>query len=279
MITGRVALIAPAVVGLLLVSSTGFLSADEYSVREGDILSEIADRFGVTVGELAETNGIVDPDLILSGQVLLIPGSADGRAVFAQQGDQVSGGGTYVVQLGDTLSEIAELFGVPLGAIMEVNGLADPDFIREGQTLVIPVVESPMVPPVAPEIEALLDQFAAEEGLDPGIVKALAYLESGWQQGVVSATGAVGVMQIQPSTGYWLERDVFGYDLDIEASAYDNIKAGVRYLRLLLDLTGDIDQAVASYYQGYGAFSLGVLYEETIQYVSDVKAIRGWFWA
>ncbi len=279
MINGRVALIAPAVVGLLLVSSTGFLRADEYSVREGDILSEIADRLGVTVEELAEANGIVDPDLILSGQVLLIPGSADGRAAIARQGDQVSGGGTYVVQLGDTLSEIADLFGVPVAAIMEANGLADPDFIREDQTLVIPVVESPMVPPVSPEIEALLDQFAAEEGLDPGIVKALAYLESGWQQGVVSATGAVGVMQIQPSTGYWLERDVFGYDLDIESSAFDNIKAGVRYLRLLLNLTGDIDQAVASYYQGYGAFSLGILYEETIQYVSDVKAIRDWFWA
>jgi LysM repeat protein len=279
MINARVALIAPAVVGLLLVSSTGFLRADEYSVREGDALSEIAERFGVTVGELAEANGIVDPDLILNGQVLLIPGSADGRAAIAQQGDQVSGGDIYVVQLGDTLSEIADLFGVPVAAIREANGLADPDFIREDQTLVIPVVESPMVPPVSPEIEALLEEFAAEEGLDPGIVKALAYLESGWQQGVVSATGAVGVMQIQPSTGYWLERDVFGYDLDIEASAYDNIKAGVRYLRLLLDLTGDIDQAVASYYQGYGAFSLGILYEETIQYVTDVKAIRDWFWA
>ncbi len=278
MIIGRVALIAPAVVGLLLVSSTGFLSADEYSVREGEILSEIADRFGVTVGELAETNGIVDPDLILSGQVLLIPGSADGRAAIAQQGDQVSGGDIYVVQLGDTLSDIAELFGVPVAAIMEANGLADPHFIREGQTLVIPVVDSPMVPPASPEIEALLDHFAAEEGLDPGIVKALAYVESGWQQGVVSATGAVGVMQIQPSTGYWLERDVFGYDLDIEASAHDNIKAGVRYLRLLLDLTGDMDQAMASYYQGYGSFSLGILYEETIQYVSDVNAIRDWFW-
>ncbi len=279
MINGRVALIAPAVVGLLLVSSTGFLRADEYSVREGDALTEIAERFGVTVGELAEANGIVDPDLILSGRVLLIPGSADGRAAIAQQGDQMSGGDIYIVQPGDTLSEIAELFGVPVGVIMEANGLADPDFIREDQTLVIPVVESPMVPPFSPEIEALLEEFAEAEGLDPGIVKALAYVESGWQQGVVSATGAVGVMQIQPSTGYWLERDIFGYDMDIEVSAYDNIKAGVRYLRLLLNLTGDIDQAMASYYQGYAAFSLGILYEETIQYVSDVKSIRDWFWA
>ncbi len=279
MVKVRIALIVPAVVGLLLVSSTGFLRADEYSVREGDSLSEIAERFGVTVEGLAEANGIVDPDLILSGQVLLIPGGAPGSGAFVQQGDQVSGGGTYVVQLGDTLSEIAELFGVPAAAIIEANGLADADFLGEGQSLIIPVVESPMVPPFSPEIEALLEEFAAAEGLDPGIVKALAYVESGWQQGVVSATGAVGVMQIQPSTGYWIERYIFGYDLDIEVSAHDNIKAGVRYLRLLLDLTGDIDQAVASYYQGYGAFSLGILYEDTIQYVADVNAIRDRFWA
>lgn len=279
MVKGRFALIVPAVIGLLLVSSTGFLRADEYSVREGDTLSEIADRFGLTVEELAEANDIVDPDLILSGQVLLIPGAAPGGTVVVQQGDQVSGAGAYVVQFGDTLSEIAELFDVPVAAFMEANGLADPHFIVEGQTLIIPIVESPMVRPFSPEIEALLEEFAAAEGLDPGIVKALAYVESGWQQGVVSATGAMGVMQIQPSTGYWLEQDVFGYDLNIEASAYDNIKAGARYLRLLLDLTGDIDQAVASYYQGYGAFSLGILYEDTIQYVSDVKAIRDWFWA
>ncbi len=279
MVKGRFALIVPAVIGLLLVSSTGFLRADEYSVREGDTLSEIADRFDLTVEELAEANDIVDPDLILSGQVLLIPGAAPGGTVVAQQGNQASGAGTYVVQFGDTLSEIAELFCVPVAAVTEANGLADPHFIVEGQTLIIPIVESPMVRPFSPEIEALLEEFAAEEGLDPGIVKALAYVESGWQQGVVSATGAMGVMQIQPSTGYWLEQDVFGYDLNIEASAYDNIKAGARYLRLLLDLTGDIDQAVASYYQGYGAFSLGILYEDTIQYVSDVKAIRDWFWA
>jgi soluble lytic murein transglycosylase-like protein len=148
----------------------------------------------------------------------------------------------------------------------------------EGQILTIPVVESPLVRPFAPEIEALLEEFAAAEGLDSGLVKALAYLESGWQQHVVSSTGAVGIMQLQPSTAYWLERDVFGYDLNVETSAYDNIKAGVRYLRILVDLTGDVDQAVAAYYQGYAALSLGILYEDTIRYVADVNAIRDGLW-
>ena len=267
-----------ALVALLLFSPAGSEGAPGgYVVVEGDTLSEIADRHGVTVEELAETNGIVDPDFILSGQVLLIPRAAE-IAPGASGTGQMSGGGAYVVQLGDTLSEIAERLGVPAGAIAEVSGLSDLHFIVEGQVLTIPVIESPLAPPVSPELEALLERFAAEEGLDASVVKAVAYVESGWQQDAVSATGAIGVMQIQPSTGVWLEADVFGYDLNIETSAYDNIKAGVRYLRVLLDLTGDIDQALAAYNQGFGALSLGILYEDTIEYVASVNAIKDWFW-
>ncbi len=277
MARGRVALVMVAVIGLLLISP-GSLSADEYNVVEGDTLSEIAERHGVTVEELAETNGIVDPDLILSGQVLLVPGGVGGQAAIARQGGQTSGGATYIVQIDDTVSLIAERFGVPAVAIVKANGLTDPHFILEGQALTIPVVESPLVRPVSPRIEALLDEFAAVEGLDPGLVKAVAYIESGWQPDAVSSIGAAGVTQIVPSTGYWLETEVFGYDLDIETSAYDNIKAGARYLRVLLDLTGDIDQAVAAYYQGYSTLSLGVIYEDTIQYVASVNATKEQFW-
>lgn len=277
MALGRVALVMAAVIGLLLISS-GSLNADEYRVQGGDTLSEVAERYGMTVEELAEANGIVDPDYILSGRVLLIPGGAAGHAAISQPGDQAAGGVTYIVQFGDTLSEIAERFAVPAVAIVMANGLADPHFIVEGGTLTIPVVVSPLVPVVSPQIEALLEEFAAVEGLDAGLVKALAYAESGWQQDAVSAIGAAGVMQITPSTGYWLETEVFGYDLNIETSAYDNIKVGERYLRILLDLTGDIDQAVAAYYQGYSTLSLGVLYEDTIQYVATVNTIKERFW-
>jgi LysM repeat protein len=273
----RVALTALALAAVLLAWRGSTAAADEYEVAYGDTLSEIADRFGLTVEELAEVNGIVEPDLILDGQVLVVPGTASGRQP-ASDGFAGVGGGTYVVQLGDTLSEIAESYGVPEVAIVEANGLTNPHFIVEGQALVIPVVESPLVPPVNPEIEALLEQSAAEEGLDPSLVKAVSYLESGWQQNVVSHKGAVGVMQILPSTGYWLEDEIFGFDLNIETSAQDNIRAGTRYLSILMEITGDTDQALAAYYQGYGTLSLGIIYEDTIQYVAAVKAARDLFW-
>jgi LysM repeat protein len=47
--------------------------------------------------------------------------------------------GTYLVQSGDTLSGIAEKFGVPLANLMTANGLTNQDFIQVGQELIIPV--------------------------------------------------------------------------------------------------------------------------------------------
>ncbi len=44
-----------------------------YTVRSGDTLSEIAQRFGTTVEVLVEANGIENPDLIFPGQRLQIP--------------------------------------------------------------------------------------------------------------------------------------------------------------------------------------------------------------
>jgi len=268
--------VALALIALLAPWAAGDGAADDYAVAAGETLSEIAERHGMTVEELAQANGIVNPNLILGGQVLIVPGGADAHAELAPA--PATGGETYVVQAGDTLSAVAERFSVPLAALTEKNGLADPHLIVEGQVLALPVPESALVAPVAPETEAILETAAAAEGLDPGLVKALAYLESGWQQGVVSHTGAMGVMQIQPTTGYWLESEIFGYELNIETSAYDNIRAGVRYLSILMDLTGDTDKALAAYYQGYGALSLGIIYEDTIEYVAAVKAVRDMYW-
>ena len=270
--------LAPMAVGaavlVALVLSRGE-SAGDYRVVEGDTLSEIAERFGVSVSELAAANGIVDPDLILTGDVLLVPGSDLTMAPPPSD----SSGGAYVVQPGDTLSELAYRFGVPTDILAQANGIADPDFIVEGEVITIPTVDSPLARPFAPQIEAMLEEFAAVEGLDAGLVKAVAYVESGWRQDAVSPSGAVGVMQLQPSTAAWLESDVFGFNLNIETSAYDNIRAGVRYLSLLRDLTGDTNQALAAYFQGPASVSQGVLYEATIAYVASVTEIRQMFWA
>ncbi|WP_243207198.1 LysM peptidoglycan-binding domain-containing protein [Mediterraneibacter hominis] len=101
-------------------------SSQTYTVQYGDTLSGIAQRFGTTVNAIASLNGISDPDLIYTGQILQIPGSAS------------SSPQTYTVQYGDTLSGIAQRFGTTVSAIASLNGISDPDLIYAGQTLQIP---------------------------------------------------------------------------------------------------------------------------------------------
>ena len=109
-------------------------------------------------------------------------------------------------------------------------------------------------------------QAAGKYGVDPKLVSAVAEVESGFQQGAVSATGAVGVMQLMPETAESL--GVNPYD------AAQNIEGGAQYLKQMLDtFDGDLRKAVAAYNAGpeavreYGGVPP---YSETQQYVSSV---------
>lgn len=95
-----------------------------YEVMPGETLAEIAADHGTTVSELAEANGITNPDLIMVGQVLTIPGGAAPV--------------THTVARGETLAEIAGLHGTTVANLIAANGLQNPDLIRIGQLLSIP---------------------------------------------------------------------------------------------------------------------------------------------
>ena len=69
---------------------------------------------------------ISDPDKIFPGQIVTIPGSSPAP------------GPSYVVQIGDTLTEIAERFGVNLAAVVAANPqISDPDRIFPGQIITV----------------------------------------------------------------------------------------------------------------------------------------------
>lgn len=138
-----------------------------YIVSSGDTLSLIAARFGVTVDAIMAANGLTDY-MITVGQTLVIPVEPASTAAGAEASGTASAAGTpepepatYVVQAGDNLSEIAERFNVSLEALMETNGIEDPDAVSEGQTLIIPgVVSSAETPgiggPPTPTVSSLL---------------------------------------------------------------------------------------------------------------------------
>ncbi|GMQ78907.1 MAG: hypothetical protein BMS9Abin02_1453 [Anaerolineae bacterium] len=100
----------------------------DYTVLPGDTLSLIALRFGVSWVEIAEANGIINPNQIYSGQVIKIPVSTPGPSPEF----------THVVQPGESLLGIALTYGIPWMSIAAANNLVSPYFIQPGQSLVIP---------------------------------------------------------------------------------------------------------------------------------------------
>ncbi len=99
-----------------------------YIVRAGDNLYRIGLRFGISWVQIAEANGLVNPNVIKVGNELKIPVNTPGPA------PQFS----HVVKQGETLFLISLQYGVAWPAIAEANNLASPYVIYVGQTLVIP---------------------------------------------------------------------------------------------------------------------------------------------
>jgi LysM repeat protein len=120
-----------------------------YTVQEGDTPYDIAQRFGVSVEELMEANGISDPSSLSVGQELIIPGQEPGQVpegTATPEGEGEGEGaaatptaeGVYIVQEGDYPGSIAEQFGISPEELMEANGITDPTSLMVGQELIIP---------------------------------------------------------------------------------------------------------------------------------------------
>lgn len=256
----------PVVVGtaaVMWLSAEGARAATVV-VRRGDTLSAIAERHGTSVGAIATANGIKDPNLVVAGQRLRVPGDSSS---------------TYVVRRGDTLSEIALRSGTSVRALARANRLSDPNLIRVGQRLRVPsgapTASRTVSPPAAApsgDVEDLLVSHALSHAVDPALVKAVAWQESGWQQSAVSSKGAVGVMQVIPSTARFVNGSLGGGNLRLRRVS-DNIHLGVMYLRHMLDVTGSERRALAAYYSGPGNVR-GRLEPYQRRYVRSVEALK-----
>ena len=122
-----------------------------------------------------------------------------------------------------------------------------------------------------------ISQIAAQHGVPGSLASAVAWQESGFNNSAVSSANARGVMQVMPGTWEWVQQNLAGSQLD-PASTQDNVKAGVLYLRQLLnDTGGDQRTAIAAYYQGLGSVRQNGLLPETEQYVNNVMSLQGRF--
>ena len=117
----------------------------EHVVQPGETLFRIAQAYGVTVDDIVAANNLADRNLIHVGQRLIIPASNEAPA--AGVSPPLTQSSDYIVQLGDTLSLIAQRFDTTAEAIAQANGIVNPNLIFVGQSLVISTPQDAPPPP------------------------------------------------------------------------------------------------------------------------------------
>ncbi len=127
-----------------------------------------------------------------------------------------------------------------------------------------------LVPVPGAALEPLIRRHSDAQNLDPKLVEAVIQVESGYNDKALSNKGAMGLMQLTPDTASLFNvRDPY--------DAEENVRAGTRYLRQLLDrFAGRVELALAGYNAGPGAVEKhrGVPpYAETRDYVKQVMAL------
>lgn len=123
------------------------------------------------------------------------------------------------------------------------------------------------------EIKKIIINEARALGVPVDLALALANQESGFNPHVISNMGAIGVMQLMPSTAKYLGVDPY--------NAVQNIQGGLRYIKAKLnEFNGDPNLALAAYNAGSGAVrKYGGIppYKETQNYVKSIRAsLPGW---
>ena len=114
-----------------------------------------------------------------------------------------------------------------------------------------------------------IELYSSQYGIDPGLIRAMIQVESGFEPRAVSHAGAQGLMQIMPETQNYL-----GLEDPFDPDA--NVKAGIRYLSSLLDRFQSLELALAAYNAGPSRVErAGAIppFKETREYVQKVLNI------
>src|SRR5690606_27878844 len=110
----------------------------EYTIRPGDTLFSIAQRFNTTVNAILAINPGLDPNNLIVGMIICIPEQMPPRCP--------AGSFEYTIRPGDTLFSIAQRFNTTVNAILAINPGLDPNNLQVGQIICVPEQMPPRCP-------------------------------------------------------------------------------------------------------------------------------------
>jgi LysM repeat protein len=255
-----------AVLAAVTLLPAGAAGAGVVHVPPGATLDGLAASLGVTAQELATLNHLTDPNHILAGSTLLVPGTSPGAGAAAAGATP----GEILVAPGETLWSLSQQWGTTVDALAEANGIADPNLVLAGTELRVPgpgaAAAGAPTPAVStapgrfpPRLVAHADRvalapvlahWATAFGVPVPLFDAMCWWESGWQPSIVSSTGAIGIGQLEPATVAIMRLRLADPGLDPWVAG-ENAEMAAGFLSGLLRQSGDSSAlALAYYYQG-----------------------------
>ncbi len=115
-------------VGQRLAIPVGRSGDQAYKVRAGDTLSGLAKRYRISLSKLAKANDLRVRSRLRKGQMLVIPGRSSSLSPALR----------YKVRSGDSLTSVAQRFGISISSLARANGLGVRSRLKLGQRLTIP---------------------------------------------------------------------------------------------------------------------------------------------
>jgi LysM repeat protein len=189
--------------------------------------------------------------------------------------------GVHVVRSGESLSSIARRYHTTVARLARLNHLDPRHFLLIGTHLRVPHARQHVATTQhvayhtqnVASVRTLLDHWAVHYRVSVHLVRAVAWMESGYNNALVSSAGARGIMQLLPSTFRFAETVLIGHRLHHNANG--NVRAGVAYLaHLLHDFHGNKRLALAGWYQGERAVRKHGLYKVSKTFVKDVLSLE-----
>lgn len=220
-----------------------------YTIKAGDTLGSIAARNKVSLASLLRANGLQATSVNYAGRSIKLPGAttaASGRG----SASSTSTGSIPKTFLHYTYSDSTNRNANSSKAALNARSV-----------------------PSAAQMRSIVAATARRMGVDPQLAVAHAMVESGLNARAVSPANAVGVMQVMPGTGEWMGQSL-GRKLNL-LDPYDNVTAGVAYIRYLQRNASSRDEGIAAYYQGLAGVKKNGMKSDTKDYVAKVRRAMG----